>query len=133
MSNTEKAKWTLEDGVKLIQGAEPEVERLGFYLGLYGSVLHVGWSSKDLDILVIPHDFGHDIEAVVNYLAQAFTRSGLKRAVRGRDDNSKLVLVGYTDEGKEIDFFFPTMKFCEAPDWLEDWGDSVTASGTQGL
>ena len=47
-------RWTLEQGRELIAILEPGASRAGYYLGIIGSVITRGESSKDLDLVAYP-------------------------------------------------------------------------------
>jgi len=50
----EPVVWTLIEGLEYIRPLEQDCFNMGFNIGLMGSVLHKGWSSKDLDIVAVP-------------------------------------------------------------------------------
>jgi hypothetical protein len=50
----EPVAWTLIEGLEYIRPLEQHCYNLGFNIGLMGSVLHKGWSGKDLDIVAVP-------------------------------------------------------------------------------
>jgi hypothetical protein len=50
----EARTWRLQDAVELIEELRPELESVGWTLGLTGSVLFRGESTKDLDLIVYP-------------------------------------------------------------------------------
>jgi hypothetical protein len=45
--------WTLESAIPLIRKIAPIAQRYGFSVALYGSVLDVGTSEKDLDLFFV--------------------------------------------------------------------------------
>lgn len=51
----EEPVWFLDDAITLIQNTERFARQAGCHLGLTGSVLFLGKSYKDLDIIVYPH------------------------------------------------------------------------------
>ena len=50
-------KWKLESKSDLafVRDVEVELAKAGWHVALGGSVLHKGWSSKDVDLIVFPH------------------------------------------------------------------------------
>lgn len=48
--------WTLEQGLAVAREVNAALARTGWHVGLAGSVLVQGHSTKDLDLLVFPHD-----------------------------------------------------------------------------
>lgn len=48
--------WNLQQAIELIQTTEPIVAREGYHLGLTGSVLFEGESTKDLDLILYVHN-----------------------------------------------------------------------------
>ena len=46
--------WTLTEGVALCQELDPLLRSYNAFIALSGSVLHKGWSTKDLDLVIIP-------------------------------------------------------------------------------
>lgn len=51
---TPKFKWVLDEGVHFCRELNAAVAPAGFFVGLAGGVLMRGYSSKDLDVLVVP-------------------------------------------------------------------------------
>ena len=55
MANTKyDTRWSLEEALSLIRRISPGLKVAGFYVGLTGSVLTVGASQHDLDLIVYP-------------------------------------------------------------------------------
>ncbi len=50
------ALWSLEDGITFVRELESKLAPLGYHCGLTGSVLYKGFSNKDLDVIIYPHD-----------------------------------------------------------------------------
>jgi len=48
--------WTLETALPLIRRIAPIALRHGFSIALYGSLLHIGESHKDLDLFLVEQD-----------------------------------------------------------------------------
>jgi hypothetical protein len=48
--------WTLADALPLVRKISPIAQRHGFSVALYGSVLDIGESEKDLDIFFVEQD-----------------------------------------------------------------------------
>lgn len=49
-------KWTLAEGVNIIQDLDPLLRKVGIVCALTGSVIFKGESTKDLDIILYPYD-----------------------------------------------------------------------------
>jgi hypothetical protein len=49
-----KVRWTLVEGIVIVQEIEEKLRPMGLFTGLTGSVLYKGYSPKDLDITVMP-------------------------------------------------------------------------------
>ena len=54
-------KITLADAVKICREIEPKLRGIGYHCGLTGSTLYAGESSKDVDIIIYPHDIKKQI------------------------------------------------------------------------
>lgn len=64
-------KWDLDSAVKFIRELEPKLAALGAHCGLTGSILYVGQSLKDVDIIIYPHDKkpeGWDYNHILDFL-----------------------------------------------------------------
>lgn len=96
--------WTLEDGACFIRRWEEHAVKHGVHLGLTGSVLYKGFSKKDLDVIVYPHQTNKE------YSFQKF-RDALSPpdfwidATEYHEDDEKEVW-SLRLEGQRIDFFF---------------------------
>lgn len=99
--------WTIEEGIKFCWMLEPILAESGWHCALAGSVLYVGKSNKDLDIVIYPHDTSNsrpdDVEYILNKLTANYHKY-VPSQVKRRYPDSKDIWVGEY-EGKRIDFF----------------------------
>lgn len=51
-----KVVWCNTDSLDFIRSLEYEIAKIGFHVGLRGSVLMQGQSDHDLDLIIYPHD-----------------------------------------------------------------------------
>lgn len=49
-------RWTIEEGLTLIRGLQPQAKAYGYHIALGGGVLNKGTSEKDLDLYFLPLD-----------------------------------------------------------------------------
>lgn len=114
--------WDLKQGLEFVHNLEQhfapihEWERVHFALG--GSVLHRGWSEKDLDIIVLPRllsvSKGWDIQPVIRVLEEFLGSRLVDIKTLGTDDDyyrdDKNVWFTRFKEGahagRRVDFFF---------------------------
>lgn len=54
--------WTLQTAIPLIQKLAPIATRHGFSVALYGSVLEIGESNKDLDVFFVEQEPTCDVQ-----------------------------------------------------------------------
>lgn len=68
--NTPPKMWTLEEGVMFVHGLEHFMKDIGVHVGITGSVLYKGSSTKDLDIILYPHSTENipDYEKIMDVL-----------------------------------------------------------------
>ncbi len=98
--------WTLKEGIELARKFEAAIIPVGYHCALGGSVLHRGWSGKDLDIFVYPHksvagkNSRYPAKNALTVLGVSFCKNSASH-----HDDEKLVIAG-SFEGKRIDFFF---------------------------
>lgn len=50
--------WTQQEALCLLPQIESGIVHTGYHVGMLGSVLHKGFSTKDLDIVIYPHHKG---------------------------------------------------------------------------
>lgn len=106
-------KWTREQAMAFLHWLRPRLDPR-YELGMAGSVLFEGKSSKDLDVIIFPKRTTH-----LNSLAlhESLRRAGMALAVTEanvkarwlRDHGSrdeKHVEVWMTPDGRRVDFFF---------------------------
>lgn len=105
--------WTLEQGVEACRVIQAAVQPLGFHVGLAGSVLTKGSSTKDLDVIVYPHN--RTERPPVEEVHDALREIGVKltwdrkfideiRVKKGSTDTKHVEAFLY--QGKRIDVFF---------------------------
>jgi hypothetical protein len=104
--------WTLDAAVEFFRMLWDELEPLGYYVGLTGSVVTKGRSFHDLDIIIYPASTKRRDHAV---LLEGLKKAGMKllfeREVvvkawrrRGSDDEKHIEVWDY--KGKRVDIFF---------------------------
>ncbi len=81
--------WTLDDGLKLVRGLQPNAKRYGYHMTLGGSVLNLGISSKDIDLYFLPFNNSkvakEDPYALIEWLARMWGNYENIGANYGRD------------------------------------------------
>lgn len=89
----------------------------GFHLGLTGSVLFKGSSSKDLDLIVYPREYLGDPDANYHSAVKALKEAGGRRAVpyatvqrfwREKGSEDRKCVEQWDWDGKRVDVFFLT-------------------------
>lgn len=106
------SEWTLEEGLEVVKWFAPALAQVGFGIGLTGSVLTKGASSKDLDIIVHPlsTDKASIAEAkIALVLGGAECKYGRNTVTdawrkKGSTDNKHVEI--WTYQGRRIDVFF---------------------------
>lgn len=104
--------WTLEEAVAFAQHLQPYVVAVGYHVGILGSVVTKGASSKDLDVLLYPHSTAkQDLVALYGALVEA----GMKRVVNFANVMKVRKTVASYDtkhvevwehQGRRVDVFF---------------------------
>lgn len=99
--------YNTEDAVNLCIRLEPVVSRHGYHLAIGGSLAYRGTSTKDIDILIYPHNSG--MECGRAHLIALLKSHGFTELER----NSELPATAIPDvwksmstNGKRVDFFF---------------------------
>jgi len=99
--------WTIEDALSLSRELEATAAVNGFHVGITGSVLRDGFSDKDLDIVVFPHNTtdapSQDKVHAMFYAHHRIVNWTLRP--HGDYGDGKEVWTAIRD-GKRIDFFF---------------------------
>ncbi len=102
--------WSIEEAINLIRHIQPALSRVGWCVGLTGSVLGAGRSEKDLDLILYPHSQKSDIKA----LHEALIGMGFVISVPVEEVHKKWRSVGSDDtknvsiwkfQGKRVDIF----------------------------
>lgn len=82
-------KWTIEEGLTLIRGLQPQAKTFGYHIALGGGVLNKGVSEKDLDLYFLPMDNSKDYpirqDQLVTFLNEVWGY-GVPLGDYGRDD-----------------------------------------------
>lgn len=105
--------WTFEQAKLLLGKLSPLLEKAGFACGLTGSVLHVGCSNNDLDLIVFPLN-NQRIDGCLR--TQALQSAGLERVIDARklrelwlkvrrSSDLKAVEIWKTPDNKRVDVF----------------------------
>jgi len=105
----EAAVWTLAEGVDFCAHLWRNLAPLGWHCALTGSVLYQGFSLKDLDVIVWPHDGGQtqalpDIEQA-RELLRRWTSASKVIDDSGYYGSYREIWKGVT-KGKRVDYFF---------------------------
>lgn len=106
--------WTLSDGVEVAKFIEKILlaHDLKAHCCLGGSVLHKGWSSKDLDIMIYPHDTGnYDRDKIFDCLvANGFSKdeewSQAYRGMNSGGEDTEFRVEVFYHQKKRVDIFF---------------------------
>lgn len=99
--------WTLTEGVALCQELDSLLRSYNAFIALSGSVLHKGWSIKDLDLVIIPLKKQLSIQqhvAICRIFASRFKFMGVCNTAKYKDD--KYVEKYQTKDEKRIDVIF---------------------------
>jgi len=108
------AAWTFQEAATFLLELEIELKKVGYHVGLLGSVLHEGWSPKDLDIVVYPHRSTGKIPSPVD-LSVHFGNMGLRLIYNSKKVRSFWKAMGSNDKKtvevwalgtKRVDIFF---------------------------
>lgn len=107
-------RWTLEEGQALVAALWEPMKEMGLYVGMTGSTLWRGWSTKDLDIILYPSSTAKpvDPERVRAYLRTLgwrvlLTTEQIQKIWREKgSDDSKHVESWLTKERRRVDLFF---------------------------
>ena len=106
-------QWTLGSAVDFCRFIQPLIREGGYHCGLTGSSLIHGESTKDVDILIYPHD-----KSVTSFIGATMILEGhcgiqgLRKCLAGKSEEE---LAKYPDDkdiwigdykGKRVDFFF---------------------------
>lgn len=103
--------WTLDEALDFVRHLEEWVSKVGFHVGLMGSVLTKGQSTKDLDVIIYPRDKNsHDMNSLGRMLRMAgcvmiATPEVVARRWRqlGSADSKKCIVVHH--HGRRVDVF----------------------------
>lgn len=99
--------WDLKEGIAKCRKLESIIAPVGYHVALAGSVMRDGFSEKDLDIIIYPHDSANmgspeqifaliaDHHANCFFCDEKYTARDPKCVIVGTDN----------DTGKRIDFF----------------------------
>lgn len=103
--------WTLFTALPVVISLENHLSRVGFHVGLTGSVLHKGTSQKDLDVIVLPRKSrgaGANEIFPAQEAIEAFFSKRLHMCVSTPEKprDAKLVFWLRDSQGRRIDFFF---------------------------
>lgn len=116
MKKPKRPAWTLARGAALARTIEATLGGM-YHVTLGGSVLLRGWSNKDLDLFVYPHD----ASILPPPMSYGMIRNGLRAANltrtadiaavqeiwrRAGSKDTKAVEVWRTEDGKRVDVFY---------------------------
>jgi hypothetical protein len=93
---------TLEDGIRICREIEDVLSPLGYHTALTGSLLYKGRSTKDVDIVVYPHQVSEQLAPVIILDKLGVFVTSLQNEASCTDK-----LVAVTEyKGVRVDFFF---------------------------
>jgi hypothetical protein len=96
-----QSAWTLEEAIPFIRELESKVANT-YHVGITGSVLYDGGSTKDLDVIVYPHHSVADLRSddeVIDILGLTYVRKC------EHDYDNKCVYETKTEDGRRVDLF----------------------------
>ena|SRR5690348_6488256 len=94
--------WDTGQAIKFCRALEEKTEAMGLHVAFGGSVLHKGYSEKDLDVFVYPHFKENEHFSFNGFICSIMDAYEAKICPFYKD--TKVVYVGH--EGtKRIDFF----------------------------
>lgn len=100
--------WTLPQGQALATDLEDLLVPLGYHVALGGGVLHKGFSRKDLDLFIYPHDAGNGEAAPLEPVILALEDFGIEFQAALQDYSPKptkdIHICSYG--GRRLDLFF---------------------------
>jgi len=97
--------WTIEEGISFVRKLEDHLRDKGFHVALSGGVLWRGSSTKDLDVILYPHQSdGCSFDYKLKPLLEGLIDSEWKEADHEEYGDAKLVMKA-TVGGKTVDFF----------------------------
>ncbi len=73
--------WALEEALPVVRELQALVEPLGYHMGLMGSVLTKGSSSKDLDLIIYPATTATHTPESIGFVRVALAQAGLQLLV----------------------------------------------------
>ena len=113
-----RSDWTLEDGLDMARQLRRVAAGYGWHVAIGGGVVHRGWSNKDLDLVMFPHDSTRETfnTRMIGDIGSILSKSGweLYRTVgemhsywetKGSKDR-KWVEVWKTPDGKRVDLIW---------------------------
>lgn len=98
--------WTRETAFNFLVPLEAKLAAEGYHCALAGGVMYKGSSTKDLDVIVYPHDRENclPVDAIWHFLVDLL-KPGWAGKAGGSTRDGKDVRMMYTKAGR-IDFFF---------------------------
>jgi len=107
-----KRHWTHRQALEFIEGLEEHIAP-HYHIAMMGSVLHHGWSSKDLDIIIFPHTTAHSDLVEIHELLVSFgmslrlTCAEIHKFWREKGSADEKWVEVYDYQRKRIDVFLP--------------------------
>ena len=98
--------WTLESALPVLRVLEAVAAKEGFHVALSGSVLYRGYSAKDLDVVVYPHNVNLYRAEDRARLLQSFQTAGFSDPYEVSPNYVDKDVVVVKNDGKRIDLFF---------------------------
>lgn len=98
--------YTTLDAVEIARKLEPEASKWGLHIAIGGSCVYRGWSEKDIDVFIYPHNR----QVVIDRQQIAIWLSTLGYDFREPDKCSTKIADVYVTTcrttGRRVDFFF---------------------------
>lgn len=104
------AIWTREDASYVCEHLEKLLKEKGAHLALAGSVMYKGWSSKDLDLIIYPHQNWARLDPLWTHAmieeCEKFFRGKAHRYEPGVNEYAREIWWLMTPKNKKVEIFF---------------------------
>ena len=104
---------TTADAVNICREIEPILAGIGYHCGLTGSTLYKGKSTKDIDIIIYPHQISkqlpmNEILEKIGATTNMYGTQGKKIPTKIKPSCTDKVIAVSNYKGLRVDFFFLT-------------------------